>query len=69
MLRALASLIVLAVVFISYRVGYRYGYTARGPIIHFGLDVADMPFSGAKQGTGTYDPYFTRVNEIASKTK
>jgi hypothetical protein len=68
-LRVLRSVMILAVLLISYAIGYHNGFVARGPVVHFGRDVRDITFVEAKRSTGTYDPYFTHVNTIPSKTR
>jgi hypothetical protein len=68
-LKALRSVTILAVMLISYVIGYHNGFIARGPVLHFGRDVRDITFVEAKPSTGTYDPYFTHVNNIPSKTR
>jgi hypothetical protein len=68
-LRALGSVTILALMLVAYGVGYHNGSVARGPVVHFGRDVRDIPSAYAKQGTGTYDPYLTHVNTIPSKTR
>ena len=67
-LRALGSVTILALMLIAYGVGYHNGSVARGPVVHFGRDAQDIRFGEGKQGTGTYDPYFTHVNTIPFKT-
>ncbi len=51
----------------AYGFGYHRGYKDRGPIIHFGRDIADTPAQGAaKRG---YEPYFTKANPIPTEVK
>jgi hypothetical protein len=65
----LTVVMILALLLISYGIGYRNGFVARGPVVHFDRDLQDIRYVETEQSTGTYDPYFTHVNTIPSKTR
>ena len=68
-LRALAIMMALTAILVSYRIGYHNGYGARGHVMYVGGDVPDTRWVDTKQPTGTPDPYYTPVNRIPSERK
>jgi hypothetical protein len=65
-LRTLAAATMLALLFVSYRIGYREGFAARGPVLYSKKDVADISSAAARLTAGTYDPHVVNGNAIPS---
>src|SRR4051812_12162930 len=68
-LRALASAMILALMLVSYVIGYRNGSAARGRVVFLRPDVADIPFVERRQSGTGYDPHLNHVNTVPSRTR
>jgi hypothetical protein len=68
-LRTLATATMLALLLVSYRIGYHNGYARRGPIVYAEKDVADISVAAARHVAGTYDPHLADVNTIPSAVR
>jgi ABC-type cobalt transport system substrate-binding protein len=57
----------LVLIVLAYSLGYYRGYWARGPVVHFERDTADVvAHTPAKE---VYEPYFNKVNELPKLTR
>ncbi len=57
----------LVLIVLAYSLGYYRGYWARGPVVHFERDTADV--AAHAQVKAGYEPYFNKVNELPKLTR
>ena len=68
-LRTLASMVVLALMLLSYLIGYRNGSAFHAPVVYVATDLLGTPAHETKNGSRVYDRHPVHVNTISPETR